>query len=146
MNVESIPIPGERLPAVAIDRAGSSKVVAGVLFFVAAVCVIAMLGSLTDGKKKDRNSAQAVGAAIGMLLVVGVPTLFAIRSLRNAQRATRASNVAKTDPGYTWRLSGKQLIAVDPSGAPRPDVSFKLDGKLRAMLLAMPRADAAAPR
>jgi hypothetical protein len=30
-----------------------------------------------------------------------------------------------------------QLIAVDPSGAPRPELSFKLNGKLRTMLLAI---------
>jgi hypothetical protein len=133
--IESIPIEGARIPAVAIDKAGSSKAIAGVLFFVCAICALAMLGSLTDSNKK-RNSAQAVGAVIAGLLVVGVPALFATRSLRNAQRATRACNVAKTDPGYTWRMSGKQLIAVDPTGAPRPELSFKLNGKLRTMLLA----------
>jgi hypothetical protein len=135
-TIESIPIPAARIPGIAIDKASSSKVTAGILVFVCAICALAMAGTLTDSRKQ-RNTSQALGAVIAGLLVVGVPALFAIRALRNAQRATRACNVAKTDPGYTWRLSGKQLIAADPAGAPRPELSFKLNGKLRTMLLAM---------
>jgi len=147
MNVESIPVPSERVPPIATDMAGSSKVIAGVLAFVCVICAIAMLGALSDNKASRRpsDSAEAagyqVGQIIGVLLFAGVPAYFAFRSGRNASRATRAAQVAKTEPTYTWRLSGKYIIAADPAGVPRPELSFKVNGKNRTMLLALPRAE-----
>jgi len=146
MNVESIQVPAERVPPVASDMAGSSKVIAGVLFFVAAICAIAMFGALTEGTPdRPRDSAEAagfkVGQVIGVMLFAGLPAWFAFRSARNASRATRAGNVAKADPSYTFRLSGKYMIAADGAGVPHPELSFKVNGKNRTMLLALPRAE-----
>src|SRR5690606_34559438 len=82
-----------------------------------------------------------VGAAIAIGIFAGIPALLGFRAVGNASRATRAGNLAKQDPSYTWRLSGKYIIAADAAGAPHPELSFKLNRKLRTMLLALPRAD-----
>ncbi|HEX5060830.1 MAG TPA: hypothetical protein VFV99_15790, partial [Kofleriaceae bacterium] len=92
-----------------------------------------------DGSSKD--SAEAAGGVIGALLFAGLPAIWAFRAARNASRATRAANVAKSDPSYTWRLSGKFVIATDGPGVPHPELSFKVNGKIRTMLLALPQAE-----
>jgi hypothetical protein len=148
MTTESIAIPAERVPPVARDMASSSKSIAGVLFFLGAIVAIGALGALGEGTHDDdrpKNSAEAAGNAVGAVLgagiIFGVPGWFGFRAARNASRATRAASVAKTDPSYTWRLAGKYIIAADGHGAPHPELSFKINGKLRTMLLALPRAN-----
>ncbi|HEU4610608.1 MAG TPA: hypothetical protein VFS15_00970 [Kofleriaceae bacterium] len=150
MMTESIAVPAERVPPVASDMASSSKTLAGVLLFFCAIMAIAMIGVVTGDSKSSANdyepkdSAEAAGHAVGMIigvgLMAGLPGWFGFRAARNASRATRAGNVAKSDPSYTWRLSGKYIIAADGHGAPHPELSFKVNGKLRTMLLAVPRA------
>lgn len=150
MTTESIAVPAERIPPVASDMASSSKSVAGVLLFVCVIMAIAMFSVVTDdprgtGGYEPANSAEAaghaVGTVLGALIVVAVPAWFGVRAAQNASRATRAGNVAKTDPSYTWRLSGKYIIAADGHATPHPELSFKVNGKLRTMLLAVPRAE-----
>lgn len=150
MTLESIAVPAERVPPVASDMASSSKTLAGVLLFFCAIMAIAMIGGLADGKTfgaddPPTDSAEATGNAVGVIigiaLVAGLPGWFGFRAARNASRATRAGNLAKSDPSYTWRLSGKYIIAADAHGAPRPELSFKVNRKLRTMLLAVPRAE-----
>jgi hypothetical protein len=148
MTFESVEIPAERLPPVAVDQANSSKTVAGVLFFLTAVVVLAMIGVLTDGGAEHadgaRDSAEAagrtVGTFVGMLLFGGIPAVIAFRAARNASRATRAGKLASADPSYTWRLSGKYIVGTDAAGMTPPDLEFKINGKLRTMLLQLPRA------
>jgi hypothetical protein len=146
-TTESIDIPSERVPPVATDMASSSKTVAGVLLFLTFILAIAAIGAVSDGNKRNNgydpsNTAEtaghAVGTVIGIGLFVAIPGWLGFRSARNASRATRAATHATQ---LRWRLSGKHLIAVDPAGIPRPDLSFKLNTKLRTMLLAIPRAE-----
>lgn len=149
MNVESIQIPPERIPPVAKEAASGSKTIAGVLFFFTVIAALAMFGTLTDETRNERRrsgdsaeeAGRKVGEVIGVLLFAGLPALFAFRSARNASRATRSIALAASDQRYSFRLSGKHIITADPHGAPRPDLSFKISGKLRTMLLAVPRAE-----
>jgi hypothetical protein len=144
MTTESIPIPADRVPPVATDMSSSSKVIAGVLFFFAVVFGFAGLGALSEEPARDeapKNSAESAGRVIGILLFAGLPAIFGFRAARNASRATRAATLAKTEPGYGWRLAGKWIVVADNAGAPRPELSFKINGKLRTMLLAVPRAE-----
>lgn len=143
MNIESIEVRAERVPPVATDMASGSKTVAAVLFFLSAVLALGVFGMSFDDKKEalGDDSAEAAGAVIGFLLIVGLPGLLGFRHARNASRATRAGKLAQTDLHYTWRLSGKYIIAADGNGAPRPELSFKISRKLRTMLLAVPRAE-----
>jgi hypothetical protein len=146
VSTESIAIPPERVPPVATEQASTSKSIAGVLLFLAGLCLIAMLSSM-DEFDKDREhptdgaeaAGEKAGAVIAVLLFPGIPAWFGWRSARNGMRATRA---AKAAAGHTWQLSGKLLIASDATGAPRPDLSFKTNGRVRAMLLAVPKAQA----
>jgi hypothetical protein len=149
MTTESIEIPAERVPPVAADMASSSKIAGGLLGFLTVIVMLAAIGTAINGKHVDRyeaeNSARAaghaVGTVVGLALFVMLPGWFASRAARNASRATRAGALAKQDRSYKWRLSGKYVIAVDADGAPRPTLSFKLNSKLRTMLLALPRAE-----
>src|SRR5262245_11567285 len=147
MDGEVIQIPAERIPPVASEAVSNSKVVAGVLLFLCVIATIAMIGVLTDGKHElgqGRDSAEAVGHAVGTVIAVflfaGLPALFGFRAVRNASRATRAA-AATSNRSYAWRLCGKFLIAHDGAGVPQPELSFKINQKLRTMLLALPRAD-----
>jgi hypothetical protein len=144
MMTESIPIPAERVPPIASEMASSSKTVAGVLFFVAVICVFAAMATMSDERKdryRDEDPAHAAGGLVGSTLIAGLPLLFAFRSVRNASRATRAGKLASTDSTYTFRLAGKFIIAADGAGVPHPAQSFKINQKLRTMLLALPRAE-----
>ena len=144
MNAESISIPAERIPPVATDCASGAKVWAGVLLFLAIVLAIATLGAIGDKDNpaaKAKDSAEKVGTIIGMMIVVALPGYPGFRFARNASRASRAAALARGD-AYTWQLAGKWIVAVDRrTGAPRPDLSFKINEKLRTMLLAVPRAE-----
>lgn len=143
MSVESVSLRAERVPPVATDMASSSKSFAAVLLFVCIVLALGVFGMSVEEQKETLgdDSAEAAGAVFGFLLIVGIPGLFGFRHARNASRATRAGKLAQTDPSYTWRLSGKYIIAADGTGAPRPELSFKINSKLRTMLLAVPRAE-----
>jgi len=147
MTDDVVQIPAERIPPIATEAASASKVIAAVLLSLFVLACIAAAGVLTDGKHKSdraRDSAEAagnaVGTVIGVFLIVGLPGIYGFRAARNASRATRAAG-ATADRGYTWRLSGKFLIAADPAGVPHPELSFKINNKLRTMLLALPRAE-----
>lgn len=151
VTTESIAIPAERVPPVAKDMASTSKNIAAVLLFLCGLLAIATISvAVGDTPSGDldapKNSAEAAGHAVGMIIVIalfaGLPGWFGLRAARNASRATRAANLAASDPSYTWQLSGKYIVAVDAQGAPRPELSFKVSGKLRTMLLAVPRAQA----
>jgi hypothetical protein len=140
MNIESIEVSSERIPPIGTDMAGSSKVTAGVLFFVAVIFGISVLFGAGDEADKASDSAEKAGEIIGALVAIAIPGLIGMRFARNASRANRAAQLAATDSRYAWRLSGKFIIAADAHGAPRPELSFKINRKLRTMLLAVPRA------
>lgn len=150
-HVESITVPAERIPPIAREASEASKTVAAVLFFAVGVLVLAMFGvAERDDEKADaavesaaERSGRKVGRAIAPLLFIGIPAIFAVRAARNASRATRARTQGASDRNMTWRLSGRLLVAADATGSPRPDMTFKVTRRLRTMLLALPRTDAA---
>ena len=142
MNVESIPIPSERIPPVATEAAGAAKNLAAVFLVFAAIIVLAGIGMSLEGKPASGDDDVGGGAMLfGLLFWLSIPALLGIRFLRMASRATRAARLAAQDPSTTWRLAGKLMIAADGAGVPRPEVSFKISQKLRTMLLAIPRAE-----
>src|SRR5262249_33907175 len=111
------------------------------LFFLCAIFAVALLGTAFDKNDKAKDSAEASGRVVGILLVMALPGSFGYRYARNAARATRAGALAKSDPSFTFRISGKYIITADSGGAPRPNLSFKINQKQRTMLLAVPRAE-----
>ena len=148
MTVESINVPSERIPPVAKDMSSSSKSVAGVLLFLTGIVLIMVIATLGgdappghDGLAPAKDSAEAAGQVFGFAIIAGIPFLFGFKAARNASRATRAAKIASTDPSYSWRLSGKYIIACDGAGVPRTEVSFKVNAKIRTMLLALPQAE-----
>ena len=143
MTVDSTEIPPERVPPIAEEMASNSKTYAGVLAFVAFVIAIALFGVNAEDveTKGTAESSELVAIVIVGGLMTYVPVHFVIRHARNAARAGRAARLASTDASYAWRLSGKYLIGADAGGIPRTDLTFKINGKLRRMLLAFPRAE-----
>jgi hypothetical protein len=145
MSTDSIAIPAERIPPIATDMSGTSQAIAGVLFFVALVFGVAVIGApaeMPTGESGAYDAGFIAGFILAAVIAVGVPGWFGFGSARNASRATRAAALAKSDPSYTWTLAGKWIIAADGAGVPRPELSFKISRKLRTMLLAVPRAEA----
>lgn len=138
MNVESIEIPASRVPPVATDAASASKVWAGVLLFFGVLFVI---GVVAGPPEQTGAETDPVSMLLGGGILAGVVGFLGFRFVRNASRATRAAALAQTEQRFTWWISGKHIVAADQHGAPRPELSFKISGKLRTMLLAVPRAD-----
>ena len=142
MNVESIPIPSERIPPVATEAAGAAKNLAAVFLVFAAIVVLAGIGMAAEGKPPSGDDDMGGGAMLfGLLFWLSIPSLLGLRFVRMARRATRAARLAAQDSATTWRLAGKLIVAADGAGVPRPEVSFKISQKLRTMLLAIPRAE-----
>jgi hypothetical protein len=143
-SVESISIPSERIPPVAHETASGSKTAGGLLMFLFLIISIAMVGVLVEDEDTPHGSAERAGQIVGKLLgaglFAGLPALFGFRALRNAARAKRAADAARATPTISFVLSGKLLIAADHAGSPLPDLSFKINGNARRMLLALPRA------
>ena len=145
---ESVEIPPERLPPVASEQASSSKSLAGVLLFVCAVAIVSAIGMVSEGNAEQADtfsdsanrSARIAGAIFGVLIFAGLPGRYGVRAARNGSRATRAAKLAAIDSSFTWRLSGHEVLASDGAGVPQPELSFKVNGKLRKELLHVPRA------
>jgi hypothetical protein len=135
---ETIPIPAPRVEPVALEAASRGKTVAAVLFFVAAVFVFAAVGMVLDGTSNGGRGESSMVA--GVLFWLVMIALVAMRFVKNAARATAAARRAKVDPSSRWFLVGNTIVGGDSTGAPRPDLTFKISNKLRAMLLAVPRA------
>jgi hypothetical protein len=144
-GIESISIPLERIPPVAHETASGSKTIGGLLLFLFVILSIAMIGVLVEDDDAASDSAeragQIVGKVLGAALFAGLPGLFGYRAMRNAARAKRASDAANAGQSTSFVLSGKLVIAADGAGTPLPDLSFKINGNARRMLLALPRAE-----
>lgn len=142
MTTESIRIPPERIVPVATEVASGAKTVAGVLGFFIVLFAIAAVGMLSDGQAvmsdgevKD-GSSTAIGIGIWLIALAAI----ALKFIKTARRATAAAELAKTNSGHEFVLSGKLIVVSAPGGIPEPHRSFKVSGKLRTMLLAVPQA------
>jgi hypothetical protein len=143
-SIESISIPAERIPPVAHETASGSKTAAGLLLFLFLIISIAMVGVFvedSDAAGSAERAGELVGKLLGAALFAGLPALFGYRAMRNAARAKRAADAARATPSTTFVLSGKLVIAADGAGTPQPELSFKVNGTARRMLLALPRAE-----
>jgi hypothetical protein len=142
MTVESTEVPAERVAPVAEEMSSNAKTYAGALGFVAFLVAVIVIAESQDDLSAGRlgTSSDIVATLVVGGLFMFIPIHFAIRYAGSASRATRAARLAKTDDSYTWRLSGNCVSAADGAGVTRPDVTFKINLKLRAKLLGVPRA------
>jgi hypothetical protein len=133
----SISIPAVRIGPVATESATSAKVVAAMSFFAAVVLVLSTIGIATDVSGPKQQPMQLT---VGILFWVGIVGSIAMRYVKTARRALAAASRAHADASSQWFLCGRMIVGVDVSGAPNPDVTFKISRKLRTMLLAVPPA------
>lgn len=131
---DSIAVPAARVTPVATEAASNAKSIAGVIFFLAVVTAMIGLGIMSDPK------AKAEDGVIPMFVMGGIIASIGMRYVRGARRASAALARAKADPSSQWFLTGKLIVGTDSAGVPSPELTFKISGKLRAMLLAVPTA------
>ncbi len=125
-------LPRATIAPVAVAAAHRSKVVAGVSAALAAVCLLAgVTDVLRSAYSPDRNDAAAV-------FWVAIFATVAALAVRRANRARRAAKRAAADPGATWTLVGKLVVAFDDRGQPAFDHSFAVTSAQRAVMLASP--------
>jgi hypothetical protein len=125
-------LPRTIVASVAVAAAHRAKVVAGVSAALAAVCLLAgVTDVIRSAYSPDRNDAAAV-------FWVAVFATVAVFAVRRANRAQRAARRAAADPGATWTLVDKLVVAFDDRGHPAFDLSFAVTAAQRTVMLACP--------
>ena len=127
-------IPSERIPPIATEAASGARTVAIVLGFI--TILVTIIAFTMENTAVD--SAERAGFNVGRAFWPLVFGLIAFRFVRITKRATAAAALALSDPSSRWHLNDKLLLGTDRNGVPNPDVSVKLNEKLRAMLVAVP--------
>ena len=129
-----IDLPPNVVPPVAVATAQRAKSIAAVLGTLAGIFVVAAIGMVFGKSHHDHELVYGVAIwEVGLC----TPMYFFIR---RAMRASRAATRAAADPGTKWTLVGKLVVAADDRGIPMPDLTFKVSGGQRTMLLAVPAA------
>ncbi len=131
---ESIELPAESVAQAATKTAQSGKSSLAVMFWVDGIFLlspVALLGSYQGDKGQ---------LAFGLGFWILVCGLITLRIWRRVKGARAAETAAKTNAALTWRLNGRQIVALDQRNIPQIDLSFKISRTLRDILLAVPEA------
>jgi hypothetical protein len=131
---ESIELPAESVVQAAAKAIQSGKSKIAVMIWLDAIFVLSPFAALSSFK------GDKAGLVFGMgfwILVCGLITLMFFRRVRTARAAETA---AKTNPALTWRLNGRQIVAINDRNIPEVDLSFKISRTMRDILLAVPEA------
>ena len=133
--MDSSPLPPESVAQCSTAMASRHKSVATVMFWLDGLFVAGVIAMLADRSKPDW-----VSLAGGMAFWVGLFSILAIRSVLKARKATALGARATSDRSLRWYLNGKMIVAASDTGAPLPDLSFKISSRLITVLTAVPRA------
>jgi hypothetical protein len=128
-------LPPESIAQAATSMASRHKSVATIMFWLDGLFVCGAIAMAADQSKLDWASKLG-----GMLFWVALFTFLAVRSLRKASRATRIGARASADRSLTWYLNQKVIVGANATGAPLPDLSFKVTSSLINVLTAVPQA------
>jgi hypothetical protein len=131
---ESIELPAESVVQAAEKTAQSGKSSLAAMFWLDGIFLLSPLALL--GSYKGDKGQLAFGLGF-WILVCGLITLRIWRRMRGARAAETA---AKTNPSLTWRLNGRQVVAINERNIPQADLSFKISRTMRDILLAVPQA------
>ena len=130
---DSVAIDNVNVAHVARETAENAKTGGAILSVFLGLLAVAMLfGTTSTSDGGTLIAGYALWAAI-----LGVPVS---RYFGTARRAGRAIAAIDASSPHEFFLSDRMIVAVDPGGALCPDMSFKISKKLRATLLAVPRA------
>ncbi|MEO7095474.1 MAG: hypothetical protein ABI175_19620 [Polyangiales bacterium] len=132
--MNSIELPAESVVQAAVATAQSKKSGLAAMFWLDGIFALSPLALL--GSYRGDKAQLAFGLGF-WILVCGLITLRIWRRLRTARNAETA---AKTNPALTWRLNGRQVVAVNERGIPQADLSFKISSSMRDILTAVPEA------
>jgi len=133
--MDSSPLPPESVAQCSTAMASRHKSIATVMFWLDGLFVAGVIAMLADRSKPDWGSLAA-----GMAFWVGLFSILAIRSVLKARKATALGARAASDRSLRWYLNGKMIVAASDTGAPLPDLSFKISSRLITVLTAVPRA------
>ncbi len=131
----TIQLPSECIEQTAESVASRHKSIAVLWFWALGLFAFGGVAMAAEGKE----DASTVVVGIGFWVVLF--GILAVRTLRKAWRARR-SGQASLDRSLQWFLDGKTIVAADARGIPQPELAFKITGKLRTALTAVPRAQA----
>ena len=131
---ESIELPAESVVQAAEKTAQSGKSSLAAMFWLDGIFLLSPLALL--GSYKGDKGQLGFGLAF-WILVCGLITLRIWRRVRGARAAETA---AKTNAALTWRLNGRQVVAINERGIPQVALSFKISRTMRDILLAVPEA------
>lgn len=115
--------------------ASRSKSIASIFFWLDGIFVVGAIAMAADRTKPDWASTFG-----GMLFWVGLLSLFAIRLVLKARKNTRLARRASSEPNLRWYLNSKMIVGTTETGAPSPELSFKITSRLVTVLTAVPRA------
>lgn len=115
--------------------ASRHKSIATIYLWLDGLFAVAAVAMLVDRTKPDWASLAG-----GMAFWVGLFTILAVWQLTKARNRTKLATLATADPTKRWYLNGKMIVAANETGAPLPDLSFKITSGLLTVLTAVPRA------
>ena len=131
---ESIELPAESVVQAAAKTSQSGKSALAAMFWLDGIFLLSPLALL--GSYKGDKGQLAFGLGF-WILVCGLITL---RLWRRVKTARTAEAAARTNRSLTWRLNGRQVVALDARSIPQVDLAFKISRGMRDILTAVPEA------
>jgi hypothetical protein len=134
-RMDSASLPPESVAQCTTAMASRHKSVATIMFWLDGLFAAGVIAMIADRKKPDWASLAG-----GMAFWVGLFSILAIRALLKARKVTALGKRATEDSSLRWYLNGKMVVGASATGAPLPDLSFKITQRLITVLTAVPRA------
>ncbi len=132
-------LPSESVAQCATSMSSRHKSIATIYLWLDGLFAVAAIAMLVDRKRPDWASLAG-----GMAFWVGLFTILAVWQLTKARNRTKLAKLAASDLTKRWYLNGKMIVAANETGAPLPDLSFKITAGLNTVLTAVPRAQVVA--
>ena len=133
--MDNAQLPSESVAQCATAMSSRHKSIATIYLWLDGLFAVAAIAMLVDRTKPDWASLAG-----GMAFWVGLFTILAVWQLTKARNRTKLAKLAASDATKRWYLNGKMIVAANETGAPLPDLSFKITSALITVLTAVPRA------
>ncbi len=134
-RMDTAQLPPESVAQCATSMSSRHKSIATIFVWLDGLFAVAAVAMLLDRTRPDWG--QLAG---GMAFWVGLFTILTVWQLSKARKRTKLAKLAASDLSMRWYLNGKMIVGASQTGAPLPDVSFKITSGLVTVLTAVPRA------
>ena len=128
-------LPPESVAQCATSMSSRHKSIATIYLWLDGLFAVAAIAMLMNRKRPDWASLAG-----GMAFWVGLFTILAVWQLAKARNRGKLAKLATSDATKRWYLNGKMIVAANETGAPLPDLSFKITSSLFTVMTAVPRA------